>query len=59
MGLLETLTVIFVVLKLVGIIDWTWLWVLSPLIVSVTCYIFIGLTMITLTALGIRETRKF
>ncbi len=25
-----TLTVIFVVLKLVGVIHWSWLWVLAP-----------------------------
>lgn len=30
-GLPVTLTVIFVVLKLVGVIAWSWLWVLSPL----------------------------
>ena len=26
-----TLTVIFVVLKLVGVIHWSWLWVLAPM----------------------------
>lgn len=26
-----TLTVIFVVLKLVGVINWSWLWVLCPM----------------------------
>jgi ABC-type polysaccharide/polyol phosphate export permease len=26
-----TLTIIFVVLRLVGVIDWSWLWVFSPL----------------------------
>jgi hypothetical protein len=30
MGILETLTLIFVVLKLVGVIAWSWWWVLSP-----------------------------
>lgn len=31
MGFLSTLTLIFVVLKLLGLIDWPWLWVLSPI----------------------------
>lgn len=26
-----TLTIVFIVLKLTGQIDWSWLWVLSPL----------------------------
>ena len=29
-----TLTLIFVVLKLLHVIDWSWLWVLSPLWIS-------------------------
>lgn len=28
------LTIAFIVLKLCGIIDWSWLWVLSPLWIS-------------------------
>lgn len=31
MGLCGVLTTIFVVLKLIGVIDWAWVWVLSPL----------------------------
>lgn len=30
-GFVGLLTVAFVVLKLVGVIDWSWLWVLSPI----------------------------
>ncbi len=30
MGLMSTLTLIFVVLKLAGLVNWSWLWVLSP-----------------------------
>lgn len=30
-GICGTLTLIFVVLKLIGIINWHWIWVLSPL----------------------------
>lgn len=31
LGLASVLTIVFVVLKLVGVIDWSWIWVLSPL----------------------------
>ena len=35
MGLISTLTLIFVVLKFVKVIDWSWFWVLSPIIFTV------------------------
>jgi len=33
-GISTVLTIIFVVLKLVGVIDWSWVWVLSPTWIS-------------------------
>ena len=30
-GFLGLLTIVFIVLKLTGVIAWSWLWVLSPL----------------------------
>ena len=41
MGILEVLTVVFIVLKLLGVIAWSWWLVLLPLIVSVGLYITI------------------
>lgn len=35
-GTLTVLTLIFVVLKLTGNIDWSWWWVLSPTIIDVS-----------------------
>ena len=32
----EVLTIVFICLKLCGFIDWPWLWVLSPLWISVS-----------------------
>lgn len=40
------LLVIFIVLKLTGVIDWSWLWVLSPLWISIGLTIIIGLLYI-------------
>lgn len=31
LGLLYVLAVIFIVLKLLGVITWSWVWVLSPI----------------------------
>lgn len=33
MDLLGMLTVVFTVMKLMGAIDWSWLWVLSPTLI--------------------------
>ncbi len=30
LGLVSVLTLVFVVLKLTGVINWSWIWVLSP-----------------------------
>lgn len=34
LGLLSTLTLIFLVLKLSGLVSWSWVWVLSPIWIS-------------------------
>lgn len=36
MGIVTGLTLLFVTLKLLGIIAWSWWWVLSPLWISAT-----------------------
>lgn len=33
-GFVGVLTVVFIVLKLVGVINWSWVWVLSPIWIS-------------------------
>ena len=49
MGLLEALTLIFVVLKLMSIIDWSWFWVLSPLIFTIVLYAALFFGLLTLS----------
>lgn len=39
LGLLETATLVFVVLKLAGLIDWSWWLVLTPLWVAAALWI--------------------
>ena len=45
LGLSSVLTIIFIVLKLVDVIDWSWWWVFSPTLISIglTVIIFVGL----------------
>ncbi len=50
-GFLGMLTILFIGLKLGGVIDWSWWWVLSPMwlpiaIVLVLAAIYIGLDII-------------
>lgn len=39
LGIADVLAVVFVVLKLVGVINWSWWWVLSPLWISIALII--------------------
>ena len=49
------LTIVFIVLKLIGVINWSWLWALSPIWIS----ILVGLVFaaIAIIALGIAQRR--
>ena len=40
-GFFGLLTIVFITLKLIGIIDWSWIWVLSPLWISILFLIII------------------
>ena len=42
-GPLDLLTIVFVVLKLCKVIDWSWWWVFSPLWIPLAILIVIGL----------------
>ncbi|SDE73466.1 hypothetical protein SAMN05421544_12132 [Riemerella columbipharyngis] len=41
LGFLGVLTLIFITLKLIGYIDWSWWWVLSPLLIPLIIGILI------------------
>lgn len=42
-GFAGLLTILFIALKLTGVIAWSWWWVLSPLWISVILFVFIVL----------------
>lgn len=50
-GFANILTIIFVVLKLVGVIDWAWVWVLSPIWISFIIFLVLVLIVIILRIL--------
>ena len=52
-GFTGLLTIVFIILKLCGIIAWSWWWVLSPL--WITAFIDALLVMIALMAYGWRK----
>jgi len=43
----EVLLLVFIVLKLLGVITWSWLWVLSPIWISVILFL-VGVLLIGL-----------
>lgn len=51
-GLIRFLTIVFVVLKLTGLINWSWLWVLSPLWIGLVFFGSIVLIVFIIAALA-------
>lgn len=49
-GFAGLLTIVFITLKLTGVIAWSWLWVLSPIWIS----ILLGIILIGVLVLGSR-----
>jgi len=47
-GLFTLLTVLFIGLKLTGYIDWSWVWVLSPLWISLLIMIIVMIVALSL-----------
>jgi len=48
-GFVGLLTIVFIVLKLTGVIDWHWAWVVSPILISLTCVLpIVGLFIIVM-----------
>ena len=46
LGFLGTLTIVFVIFKLLGKLEWSWFWVLSPVIFGAILTLFIILIVI-------------
>ena len=53
-GFLGLLTLVFIVLKLTNYIDWTWVWVLSPLWLG---WLVVTAILFVLALIGIGEAK--
>ncbi len=40
-GFTGLLTIVFIILKLIGVIAWSWIWVLSPIWIVIAMWILI------------------
>ena len=58
MSLCGVLTTIFIVLKLIGVIDWPWVWVLAPFWISLILGV-IGIVIAIIFVIGIFKKEKF
>ena len=56
LGFAEALTILFTALKLCGVIDWPWLWVVSPIWISIGLVVVIGLVIVSLSDIQKRDT---
>ena len=57
MGVLEVLTIVFVVLKLVGVIAWSWWAVFIPMYVAIAVYALVIGTQIALYVKATNEMK--
>ena len=55
-GFVGLLTILFIFLKLMGIIDWAWLWVLSP--IWITFVLVMAIIIICLIIIGTKGIFK-
>lgn len=55
-SLTTVLTLIFVVLKLVGVINWSWWWVLSPTLIVAGLLLIVWAIVI---AIDVRDNKKY
>ncbi len=50
-GFCGLLTIVFITLKLIGKIEWSWVWVLSPLWLPLTIILFVVLVVLLVSIL--------
>ncbi len=44
-GFTGLLTIVFITLKLLGVINWSWLWILSPIWINIMLIVLVIITM--------------
>ncbi len=58
-GFAGLLTILFIALKLTGVIAWSWWWVLSPIWISVLLAVVIVVVCLIFAAIFNKPTRRF
>jgi len=51
-GFCSVLTIVFIVLKLINVISWAWIWVLSPIWIPITVVLFFVVLFAILSSLN-------
>lgn len=51
-GFVGTLTIVFVILKALGYLNWSWWWIFSPLWIMASVIIFIIVIIVILIIIG-------
>ena len=51
LGFVDALTILFIALKLTGVIEWKWIWVLSPIWISISVLILIAVIFLVVSSL--------
>ena len=57
-GFVGLLTLAFIVLKLCGVITWSWWWVLSPLLISTGITIVLVIVLLIMAAVIYRKHKR-
>ena len=58
LGFIEALTILFIAYKLAGLITWSWLWVLSPLWITLSVCAVIAIIALAIDAIDIHLDRE-
>jgi uncharacterized protein (DUF983 family) len=58
LSLPDVVLVVFIILKLVGLIAWSWWWVLSPLWIPIAIWLFLVLIVASVKALRYGKTKQ-
>ena len=58
LGFIEALTILFIAYKLAGLITWSWLWVLSPLWITLSVCAVIAIIALAIDEIDIHFERE-
>ncbi len=54
-GFTGLLTIVFITLKLLGVINWSWIWVLSPMWISLILIVLVSVALLVFAILDAKR----